>query len=70
MLHTVTSDTDYEDPYSGKFDSQSRQEEEGGPFVMPGQTYEFLFTELGTYPYHCVPHPWMQARVEVVESFG
>lgn len=68
--HTVTSDTDYEDPYSGRFDSQARPEDEGGPFVMPGQTYEFLFTELGTYPYHCVPHPWMQAQIEVVESFA
>lgn len=68
--HTVTSDTDYEDPYSGVFDSQARPEEEGGPFVMPGETYEFLFTQLGTYEYHCVPHPWMQAQVEVVESFA
>jgi plastocyanin len=67
--HTVTSDTDYVDPYSGKFDSQIRPQEEGGAFVMPGQTYEFLFTKLGTYHYHCVPHPWMQARVQVVESF-
>ncbi|HXG06850.1 MAG TPA: plastocyanin/azurin family copper-binding protein [Nitrososphaera sp.] len=37
---------------------------------MPGETYEFLFTQLGAYQYHCVPHPWMQAQVEVVESFA
>ncbi|MEW6605190.1 MAG: plastocyanin/azurin family copper-binding protein [Thermoproteota archaeon] len=68
--HTVTSDTDYEDPYSGVFDSQARPQEEGGPFVMPSQTCEFLFTQLGTYEYHCVPHPWMQGKIEVVESFA
>src|SRR5690606_21079588 len=70
VAHTVTSDTGYEDPYSGVFDSQARPQEEGGPFVMPGETYEFLFTQLGTYEYHCVPHPWMQAQIEVVESFA
>ncbi len=70
VAHTVTSDTDYEDPYSGVFDSQARSQEEGGPFVMPGQTFEFLFTQPGTYQYHCVPHPWMQGQIEVVENFA
>jgi plastocyanin len=63
--HTVTTDDDYEDPYSGLFDSQERPEEEGGPFVMPGETYEFLFTQAGEYPYHCVPHPQMKGTVNV-----
>jgi plastocyanin len=67
--HTVTSDTDYVDPYSGKFDSQARPQAQGGAFVTPGNTYEFLFTQHGEYAYHCVPHPWMQAKVQVVESF-
>lgn len=68
--HTVTTDDGYQDPYSGTFDSRERPEEEGGPFVMPGQDYEFLFTQVGEYPYHCEPHPWMTGVIEVVENFA
>src|SRR5574338_686320 len=63
--HTVTSDTDYVDQINGKFDSRARPQEEGGAFVMPGKTFEFTFTKLGEYHYHCEPHPWMQASVDV-----
>jgi plastocyanin len=68
--HTVTSDNSFNDRYSGTFDSRDRPQEEGGPFVMPGKTYQFLFTENGDYPYHCEPHPWMKGIVHVVESFA
>ena len=68
--HTVTTDNDYRDAYSGLFDSRERPADEGGAFVMPNLTYEFLFTKVGEYAYHCEPHPWMQARVEVVENFA
>jgi len=67
--HTVTSDTGYNDRYSGLFDSQDLTNDDEA-FVMPGKTYEFLFTKAGEYPYHCVPHPWMQGTVEVVENFS
>jgi plastocyanin len=68
--HTVTTDTGYKDPYSGTFDVQSRPSEEGGAFVMPGKTYEFLFTQEGEYAYHCVPHPQMKGAVKVVPNFA
>ena len=68
--HTVTTDNDYRDAYSGVFDSRVRPEEEGGGFVMPGKTYEFLFTKVGEYAYHCEPHPWMQGSVEIIENFA
>ncbi len=68
--HTVTTDNDYKDPYSGVFDVQTRPEDEGGAFVMPGKTYEFLFTQEGEYPYHCVPHPQMKGMVKVVPNFA
>ncbi|MGI0049106.1 MAG: cupredoxin domain-containing protein [Nitrososphaera sp.] len=68
--HTVTTDDDYEDPYSGVFDVQVRPQDEGGAFVMPGETYEFLFTQEGEYPYHCVPHPQMKGIVEVIPNFA
>ena len=68
--HTVTSDEGYRDAYSGVFDSRERSEDEGGPFVMPGEEFEFLFTKIGEYPYHCEPHPWMKGMINVVENFA
>jgi plastocyanin len=68
--HTVTTDDGYRDAYSGLFDSRERPQDEGGPFVMPGETYEFLFTKVGEYAYHCEPHPWMKGTIEVVENFA
>jgi plastocyanin len=68
--HTVTTDDGYTDAFSGLFDSRARPSEEGGAFVMPGESYEFLFTKVGQYPYHCEPHPWMQGSIEIVENFA
>jgi plastocyanin len=70
IAHTVTTDDGYRDTYSGVFDSRVRLEEEGGPYVMPGKDFEFLFTKVGEYPYHCVPHPHMAGKIEVVENFS
>ena len=58
--HTVTTDTGYIDPISGEFDSLATI-----GLMVPGQTYEFVFTEEGEYPYHCEPHPWMTGKVTV-----
>ncbi len=33
--------------------------------LAPGETWAFTFEELGEYPYHCDPHPWMEGRVIV-----
>lgn len=63
--HTVTTDNDYNDPLSGKFDSM-----ETIGLVPPGGTFEFVFTEDGEYPYHCEPHPWMTGKVTLVKSFS
>ncbi|RMF30881.1 MAG: hypothetical protein D6752_03265 [Candidatus Nitrosothermus koennekii] len=62
--HTVTSDDGYTDPWSGAFDSREHTET---PLIMPGTTFEFLFTEPGEYHYHCEPHPWMTGTVVVEE---
>lgn len=32
-----------------------------------GDTYTYTFTKAGVYPYHCSPHPYMKASVEVIE---
>ena len=50
------------------FDSRARPEEEGGPFVMPGESYEFTFREPGRYDYHHESHPWMQGTVIVLQQ--
>src|ERR671916_434853 len=58
--NTVTTDTGYNDPTSGEFDSMATI-----GLILPQQTYEFVFTEAGEYPYHCEPHPWMTGQVIV-----
>ncbi len=64
--HTVTSDNDYIDPASGVFNSV---EHEGTrPVIQPGQRFEFVFTQVGEYPYHCQPHPWMTGIVVVEKA--
>ncbi len=61
--HTVTTDNDAKDRYSGRFDSL-----ETIGLVQPGTTFEFLFTQEGEFPYHCEPHPWMTGMVKVLKQ--
>ncbi len=35
--------------------------------LAKGESYSFTFTKAGTYNYHCSPHPYMKASVEVTE---
>ena len=35
--------------------------------LAKGETYSFTFNEVGTYAYHCSPHPYMTATIEVTE---
>ncbi|MGH9910899.1 MAG: cupredoxin domain-containing protein [Nitrososphaeraceae archaeon] len=36
--------------------------------IPANEQYEFTFTEVGEYPYHCEPHPWMTGKVSVTEG--
>jgi len=47
--HTVTSDT-------GVFAS---------PYLTPGASFSFKFTQRGTFPYHCEPHPSMTGTIVI-----
>jgi plastocyanin len=38
-----------------------------GPLLAEGERYSFTFNAVGSYPYHCAPHPNMQAVVVVTE---
>lgn len=63
--HSVTTDNNFIDRINGKFDSIDTI-----GLIAPGDTYEFTFTEVGEYPYHCEPHPWMTGKIEIAEYFG
>ena len=58
--HTVTADHRHMDEYSGEFGSAG--------VVMPGESYEFIFTEPQELFYHCDPHPWMTGSLVVEKS--
>lgn len=60
VAHTVTPDHRAEDSFSGEFGSPG--------VVMPGESYEFLFTEDTELTYHCQPHPWMTGTVIVTKQ--
>ncbi len=66
--HTVTSDDGYVDQISGPFDSLQQQDHVPGGFLKEDLIFEFTFTKVGEYLYHCKPHPWMKGKVEIVEN--
>lgn len=58
--HTVTASHRYEDSYSGEFGSEG--------VIMPGESYEFLFTVSAHIEYYCIPHPWMTGEIEITKQ--
>ena len=56
--HTVTGGSAADGP-SGVFDSS---------LFMAGTSFEHKFEEVGTYPYFCMVHPWMEGIVVVQEA--
>jgi plastocyanin len=51
VKHTVTAD-------SGKW---------GSNLLANGETYSYKFDNVGSFSYHCTPHPSMKGTVEVTE---
>ena len=60
IAHTVTPSHAVEDSYSGPFGSEG--------VIMPGTSYEFLFTEDLETGYFCIPHPWMTGEITVTKQ--
>ena len=56
--HTLTGGSAADGP-SGVFDSS---------LFMAGTSFEHKFEEVGTYPYFCMVHPWMEGIVTVQEA--
>ena len=54
-MHTATSGTP-DSGVDGAFDSD---------ILSAGDTFEFTFTDAGTYDYYCILHPWMIGTVNV-----
>jgi nitrite reductase (NO-forming) len=52
QMHTVTD-------VNGDFDSG---------FFNTGESWSYTFEEVGEFEYYCMPHPWMRAKVIVVEG--
>lgn len=63
--HTVTTQNEYVDKISGRFDSN-----ELGKLIMPGDAFEFVFTKAGEFPYSCIPHPHMKGNIDILENFS
>ncbi|MBC7764492.1 cupredoxin domain-containing protein [Microbacteriaceae bacterium] len=38
-----------------------------GPLLEKGKSYTYTFTTVGTFTYHCDPHPYMKGTVTVTE---
>src|SRR5262249_26537756 len=61
VAHTIVSSSGYVDPVSGKFATPDQPDRTPGGYILPGQAYNFTFKEKGTYDYHSVPQPFLQA---------
>ena len=60
VAHTVTSGES--DGTSGEADGTF-----DSGFLDPGASFSYTFTEVGEFPYYCLPHPWMRGSVTVTE---
>lgn len=55
---------------SARHDVMPDQESDGfmgSELLSKGESYSYTFDTPGSYEYHCTPHPYMKAKVEVVE---
>lgn len=53
--HDIHPDKDYGDAFKPS------------ELMAKGESYSFTFNTVGTYTYHCTPHPYMKATIEVTE---
>ena len=58
--HTVTSGTPTDGP-DDIFDSG---------LYGPGKSFSYRFTEVGSYPYYCIVHPWMVGTITVTLGYS
>ena len=49
------------------FDDANMSAANSNRLLKQGETHSYKFTEVGTFAYHCTPHPFMRAKIKVVE---
>lgn len=54
------------DPAPHTVDSRDRSISSG--YITKDQSFQYTFTEAGTYEYYCTLHPWMVGSVKVAEA--
>ncbi|MBA3757956.1 cupredoxin domain-containing protein [Candidatus Saccharibacteria bacterium] len=64
---TVTWRNDDTAQHDVIFDDSSMSEANSPSLLSKGQKHQFTFTKVGTFKYHCTPHPFMQAEIEVID---
>ena len=64
---TVTWNNEDPTEHNVVFDDSSAGEVEGSKLISKGESVSFTFDKVGTFPYRCMPHPYMTGTVEVVE---
>jgi plastocyanin len=53
--HDVSPDKDYGEAFTAS------------KLMAKGESYSYTFNTVGVYSYHCSPHPYMKATIEVTE---
>jgi plastocyanin len=66
--HALTSNANYVDPISGSFSTIADLRQTGDGFINPGKSFNFTFSQPGSYGYHGEPDPWLQGVVIVLPS--
>lgn len=64
---TVTWRNDDTAQHNVVFDDGSMSKANSPGLLSKGEKHQYTFTETGTFKYHCTPHPFMQAEIEVVD---
>lgn len=53
-----------------RHDVQMDDDSKEGPrseLLKKDEEYSYTFNEIGVFSYHCTPHPFMKAQIEVIE---
>lgn len=49
------------------FDDSTMSEANSPNLLKKGETHQYTFNQVGTFSYHCTPHAFMKAQIEVTE---
>ncbi|HTE57257.1 MAG TPA: plastocyanin/azurin family copper-binding protein [Verrucomicrobiae bacterium] len=68
LQHNVMKEHDHSDEaHEAPRRDEVKPDVFAGPLLAQGESYSFTFSVVGTFPYHCAPHPFMTGSITVVE---